>query len=157
MQGELQSLVDSLLATLPSLIHKSSVELRKGPPAKILVPHQTVVSDEDHEGPTRLLLEAAMQLSTAIDKVFDKLSRVLRPAGENWIDESLIEHFKKETAQLLQWSQTNASKLSERLAPRSPEVREALQATVFDMTDLLSESTSCASNICITMTRYHVA
>lgn len=138
--GELQILVDSLLNSLPSLLHKSQSQQVKAPSrVRIVVPH-SAEAEEEQPASIKELLEVAVQLTASISKAFDEISEDKQSSGKLPIEESLRTLYNREVTALQKWKEANGSKLGGKVTPQNQEVWEALQATLFNMTDLISES-----------------
>lgn len=136
---ELQILVDSLLNSLPSLLHRSQSQQVKAPSrVRIAVPH-SVEAKEEQPSSIKELLEVAVQLTAGISEAFDEMSKDKQSLGKISIEESLKDLYNREVTALLKWKEANGSKLAGKVTPQNQEVWEALQATLFNMTDLISK------------------
>jgi hypothetical protein len=136
---ELKILVDSLLNSLPSLLHKAqSRKIKPVPRVRIAVP-QSLELEKSQPASAKELLEVAVQLTEGISEAFDEMFESEQSSAKIPVEESLRDLYNKEVATLRKWKEENEPKMSGKLTPQNKSVWEALEATVFNMTDLLSE------------------
>jgi hypothetical protein len=136
---ELKVLVDSLLSSLPSLLHEArSKQMRPLPRLRIAV-SQSLEVEKSHPASAKELLEIAVQLTEGISEAFDEFFENEQPSAKISVGESLRDLYNKEVDTLKKWKEENGPRMSGKLNPQNKAVWEALEATVFNMTDLLSE------------------
>jgi hypothetical protein len=152
--AELRILVDTLLSSLPSLLHKSQVQQVKASSRMRNAVTLAKNSEVEQQASTKELLEVAVQLTAGISKAFDEMYK--NKARRISVAEWLQDLYNKQVASLLKWKEANGSKLSGQITIQNQRVWEALQATIFNMTDLLSETLSAFSNNELSYTRFHV-
>jgi hypothetical protein len=134
---ELEILVDSLVNTLPSLLYKAqSQQIQPVPRVRVAVPHSLELEQEQPSS-TKELLEISIQLTEEISDAFNEMSGETTP-GKIPVEQSLRDSYNKEVAALRKWKEENGPRMSGKLTPQNKSVWEALEVTVFNMTDLLS-------------------
>ena len=138
--AELRILVESLLNSLPSLLHKSQLQQLKAPKTLQNAVSLSIKSKVEQQASTKELLEVAVQLTGGISKAFDEMYKDSHSTSWSPAEESFRDLYNKEVTALLEWKEANGPKLSGKMTFQNQGVWEALQATIFNMTDLLSKT-----------------
>lgn len=96
-------------------------------------------SGKERRASTKELMEAAVQLTADITEAFGEIYKDNASSRTIPVKKSVREIYDKEVKLLLKWKEANDSKLGSKVTSHNKGVWEALQAVIFDMTDLLSE------------------
>lgn len=94
---------------------------------------------EEEQTSTKELLEVAVQLTAGISEAFEEMHKDKHSTSRIPVEEALRDLYDKEVTALLKWKEANGSKLGGKMTLQNQGVWEALQATVFNMTNLLSK------------------
>ena len=151
--------METLLNSLPALLHETRTQQiqqaqrnQRAQWVRIAVPH-SLDPGRNEPASTKELLEVAVQLTADITEALDEMSEGKESPP---VEESLRELYKKEVATLLKWKAANGAKMGGKLSSQNKSVWEALEATVFNMTDLLSKFIPIVSNHGLTFSRLYL-